>query len=172
AMRMVCGSETTTNASNLCLRADADRRSAAEARACSSRALTIVVVCGRKPTTKERSMRRLLTFLVVAAPTLAFASPEVAAVLKVQEEFAASWNKGDYKAMAAVFADDADRINAAGRVAKGKAEIEKLYQEEQTGKMKGTHFASECNDGVRLLKPDVAVVTCSFEVTEMKGPDG
>jgi uncharacterized protein (TIGR02246 family) len=95
-----------------------------------------------------------------------------AAILKVHEDLAAAWNKNDYKAMAAQFADDADLINPLGRVAKGRAEIEKLYKEEQTTSFKGSHFTSECKAGVRVVTPDVAVVTCSFEVTDAKLPDG
>jgi uncharacterized protein (TIGR02246 family) len=118
-------------------------------------------------------MRRLITILLVASSTSAFAGgAEDAPILKVHEDFAASWNKHDYKAMAAIFADDADLINPLGRVAKGKAEIEKLYQDEQTGAFKSSRFTSKCKDGVRIVKPDVAVVTCSFEVTDGRLPDG
>ena len=114
---------------------------------------------------------RLMTMIFLATSSTALAGgADDAAILKVHEDFAASWNKGDYKAMAAMFADDADLINPLGRVAKGKAEIEKLYMEEQTTAFKGTHFTPDCRDGVRVLKPDVAVVTCAFEVTGTKLP--
>ena len=118
-------------------------------------------------------MRRLMTILVLATSSAAFAGgAEDAAILKVHEDFAGNWNKNDYKAMAAMFADDADLINPLGRVAKGKAEIEKLYMDEQTTAFKGSHFTSDCTAGVHVVKPDVAVVTCSFEVTGGKLPDG
>jgi uncharacterized protein (TIGR02246 family) len=116
-------------------------------------------------------MRRLMTTILLATSTLAFASGgEEPAILKVHEDFAAAWNKGDYKTMSAVFADDADLINPLGRVAKGKAEIEKLYMDEQTTAFKGSHFTSDCKSGVHIVKPEVAVVTCSFEVTGGKVP--
>ena len=119
--------------------------------------------------------RLLMTMLLVASSNALAGGGQEAAILKVHEQFAENWNKDDAKAMAAMFADDADLINPVGRVAKGKAEIEKLYQEEHSGPFKGTHFASTCKDGVRIVKPDVAIVTCSFEVsggalpTTMKG---
>ncbi len=118
-------------------------------------------------------MRRLMTMILVAASSTAFAgSADETAILKVHEDFAANWNKGDYKAMAGMFADDADFINPLGRVAHGKAEIEKIYIEEQTTAFKGSHFTSDCKAGVRIVKPDVAVVTCTFEVTGGKLPGG
>ena len=94
------------------------------------------------------------------------------AILKTHEEFAAQWNKHDPKAMAAVFAEDADLMNPAGRHAKGHVEVEKLLTDEQTGPMKASHFSSDCKDGVRMLKPDIAAVTCSWEITGAKDPSG
>ena len=119
-------------------------------------------------------MRRLLlTMILVASGGSAFAGGgQEAAILKVHEQLAEAWNKDDAKGMAAGFADDADLINPLGRVAKGKAEIEKLYQDEHRGVFKGSHFASECKAGVHVVKPDVAIVTCSFEVTGGTLPDG
>jgi uncharacterized protein (TIGR02246 family) len=122
-------------------------------------------------------MRRLITMILMASSSVALGggptgSAEDAAILKVHQDFAASWNKHDYKAMAAIFADDADLINPIGRVAKGKAEIEKLYMDEQTTGFRGSRFTSDCKAGVRVVKPDVAVVTCAFEVTDAKLPDG
>ncbi|MGE5180654.1 MAG: YybH family protein [Acidobacteriota bacterium] len=118
-------------------------------------------------------MRRLITMILLASSTAALAGgPQEAAILKVHEDFAASWNRGDYKGTAAIFADDADFINPLGRVAKGKAEIEKLYKDELTTAFKGSRFRSDCKAGVRVIRPDVAVVTCSFEVTGGKLPDG
>jgi uncharacterized protein (TIGR02246 family) len=94
----------------------------------------------------------------------ALAGKDDAAVMKVHDDLAASWNKNDYKAMAALFADDASLINPLGRIAKGRAQIEKLYADEQTGPFKGSHFSSDCTSGVQFAKPDVAIVTCTFEV--------
>lgn len=118
-------------------------------------------------------MRRLLmTMILMASGSAGAGGSQEAAILKVHEQFAENWNKDDAKGMAAMFADDADLINPLGRVAKGKAEIEKLYQDEHSGAFKGSHFTSDCKGGVRVLKPDVAIVTCSFEVTGGTLPDG
>jgi uncharacterized protein (TIGR02246 family) len=91
------------------------------------------------------------------------------ALLKLEEDFAAAWNKGDYKAMAALWDDDGDLINPVGRVARGRAEIEKLFLADQTGPFKATHFTITCPaTGIRMVKSDVAVVDCSWEVTGAK----
>jgi uncharacterized protein (TIGR02246 family) len=120
-------------------------------------------------------MRRLITILTLTATsTAAYAGGpnDTTTILEVHERFAAAWNKDDAKAMAAMFADDADLINPLGRRAKGKAEIEALYADEHAGAFKGSKFSSDCKSGVRVVKPGVAVVTCSFEVTGGTLPDG
>jgi uncharacterized protein (TIGR02246 family) len=118
-------------------------------------------------------MRRLITVILIASSSAAHAGgPQDAAILKVHEAFAASWNKHDHKGLAAIFADDADLINPLGRVAKGKTEIEKLYMDEQSTAFKDSQFTSDCKAGVRNVTNDVAVVTCTFEVTGAKLPDG
>jgi uncharacterized protein (TIGR02246 family) len=119
-----------------------------------------------------RPLMVTMTTILMATSSAAFAGGAEDAILKVHEEFAANWDKDDYKAMASMFADDADLINPLGRVAKGKAEIEALYKDEHSTTFKGSHFASDCKAGVRVLKPDVAVVTCAFEITDAKLPDG
>jgi uncharacterized protein (TIGR02246 family) len=116
--------------------------------------------------------RIMLTILVASSTTATAGGTDEAAILQVHADFAARWNQGDTKAMAAMFADDADLINPLGRVAKGRSAIEKLYQDEHATAFKGSHFSSDCKGGVRLVRPDVAVVTCSFEITGMKRPDG
>ena len=92
-------------------------------------------------------------------------------IKKTNADFAAAWNKHDPKAMSSWFADDGDLINPAGQVARGKAEVEKLFTMEQTGPMKGSTFSSTCG-APRMLKPDVALVDCSFEVQNVQMPDG
>jgi uncharacterized protein (TIGR02246 family) len=118
-------------------------------------------------------MQRLLMMTVMAISSAAAAGgAQDAAILKAHEDFAVNWNKHDYKAMAAMFTDDADLINPLGRVAKGKAEIERLYMDEHTTAFKASHFSSDCTGGVRKLTPDVATVTCRFEVSGGTLPDG
>jgi uncharacterized protein (TIGR02246 family) len=59
------------------------------------------------------------------------ASRNTEAIRKSFEGFFGSWNKHDPKEMTAYWAGDASLINPMGRVANGKAEIEKLMSDEQ-----------------------------------------
>jgi hypothetical protein len=92
-------------------------------------------------------MKKILFGLLLAAAFSATVraadhAADEAALRKSSDEFVASWNKNDYKALAAKFTSDADLINPAGRQAKGSAEIEKLFQDEQTTVMKGSSFSN------------------------------
>lgn len=87
------------------------------------------------------------------------------------EEFAAAWNRHDVKAMAAVWASDGDLINPFGRVAKGRAEVDKLLADEHSTVMKDSTFTIT-NMTVRLIKPDVAIADWDVEIAVMRAADG
>lgn len=123
-------------------------------------------------------MRKLVMAAALAMATvasLAMAAPEksgaAAQIRAKNQEFAASWNRHDPKAMAAYWAPDGDLINPSGRVAKGRAEVEKLLTDEQSTIFKGTTMTIT-NDTVRLLKPDVAFAEWDYEISGMHSPDG
>ena len=70
----------------------------------------------------------ILTALALLASVPILASPAIEAEIKARaDEFAAAWNKHDTKAMADMWSTDGDLINPYGRVAKGRAEVEKLF---------------------------------------------
>ena len=83
----------------------------------------------------------------------------------------AAWDRDDAKGMAAVFAPDADFINPFGRVAKGRAEIEKLFAEEHATFTRGTHFGIT-QETRRRLSAEAAIVDWDLELSGVKGPDG
>lgn len=85
--------------------------------------------------------------------------------------FQGAWAKHDYKAMAGFWAEDGDLINPWGRVAKGRAEVEKLFQDEQTGPLKTTEWNPNITSW-RMLDKDAAVVDLDAAMTHMVGPDG
>jgi len=120
-------------------------------------------------------MRRSLALLVVFAalavgPSVVAAQDDEAAIRKLSSDFCAAWTRHDVKAMAAVWADDADIINPAGRVAKGRAEIEKLLTDEHAGPFKGTSY--EATVSVRMLAPGVALGDWEATVTGMHDAAG
>ena len=73
--------------------------------------------------------------------------------------------------MASFWAPDGDLINPWLRVAKGPAEIEKLFQDEHSTVFKGTTYGLKVT-GVRFLGADVAIADWDSTISGMKGPDG
>src|SRR5688500_6010127 len=61
------------------------------------------------------------------------ADDDIAGVKKQCAAFVDAWNAHDPKAMAALFAEDGDAINPHGRVATGRAEVEKMFTDEHKG---------------------------------------
>lgn len=112
-----------------------------------------------------------LVVVLAAGAVAAEKASDEAAIRKQGEEFAAAWNKNDYKTIASKFTADGDLINPMGRVAKGASEIEKLFQDEQTSVMKGTTF-TRTSRSLQWVGPQVAVETWDATVTGMHSPDG
>jgi uncharacterized protein (TIGR02246 family) len=117
-------------------------------------------------------MRRafILLAVLVVVPSLAAAQADEAAIRKLSNDFFAAWSRDDVKAMTATFAEDADLINPFGRVARGRAEIEKLFTDEHAGPFKGTRY--EAAVSLRMLAPTVALGDWESTVTGMHDPAG
>lgn len=93
------------------------------------------------------------------------------AIRKQQRGFVAAWNKDKVGAMAGFWAEDGDLINPFGRVASGRAEVEKVFAEEHSTFAKGSQFKLDVNS-IRFIKPDVAVVDCAWEASGMSAANG
>jgi len=120
-------------------------------------------------------MKRVKTWMVVlvilAAVVGAGAAPAKtgAAVpgdeLRAQaEQFAAAWDRDDAKAMAAQWTEDGDLINPFGRMAKGRSEVEKLFQDEHSTFTKGTRFTIK-EISTRMVRPDLAAEDWQIELS-------
>jgi uncharacterized protein (TIGR02246 family) len=86
---------------------------------------------------------------------------------KRAQEFIAAFNKGDAKAVAAFWTEDADYVDQVGHEYKGRAAIEKLYQKlftTQKGGKLAIHVTS-----MRLVTPEVALEDGITEVTPADG---
>lgn len=125
-------------------------------------------------------MRKALAFagLVVCGISAVLSSSlsadmaaDAKAVTARAQEFVAAWNRDDAHGMAAVWAPEGDLINPFGRVANGRAEVEKLFVDEHSGVMKGTTF-KVVREKVRMLGPSIAVLDWDSEVVGIAGPDG
>ena len=112
----------------------------------------------------------LLALLIVSPARAQQQSEEDAAIRKRHDEWCEAWNKHDPKAMAAFWTADGDVINPFGRHAKGTAELEKLFTEEQSGPMAGTTYSGTI-ESIRYIG-EVAIVDVAGEITGMKSPDG
>ncbi len=88
---------------------------------------------------------------------------------QVIEQYQAAYNKGDAKALGALFTENALRLGSDGRAFAGRAEIEQDAAAALSGPRKGSraeiHVAR-----TEVLKPDVALVEGTFEVTGVSTP--
>jgi uncharacterized protein (TIGR02246 family) len=106
----------------------------------------------------------LASLLAVGAAAARQAAAGAEKELRAQAElFAAGWNHGDAKAMAALFAVDADLINPFAAAAKGRAGIEKFFAAELGTLTKGTTFTIK-DFSPRLLHPGLAVEDMDVEI--------
>ena len=112
-----------------------------------------------------------LTLWWTAVPARAGEKSSIAAIEARSKEFVAAWNAHDFKKMASFWSQDGDLINPFGRVAKGRAEVLKLCQDEQTGVMKGTTYEIT-KSSVRLIGESFAVADWESSITGLPGSDG
>jgi len=123
-------------------------------------------------------LKKLLGILLVAAVAAATSAPargadagDKGAIERLSADFAAGWNGHDAKKMAAVWAEDGDLINPFGQRAQGRAGIEKFFEAEQAGPMKGTAYRVE-SATVRELDPACAILDWESVVTGIKDASG
>jgi uncharacterized protein (TIGR02246 family) len=128
----------------------------------------------------EVHMQRIVAKgLIVVALVAGLALPAAAADLAsadagIQAQaqgFAAAWAKHDAHALAAFFGEQATLINPSGRLAVGRAAIEKLFTDEHSTFMAGTTLEISVAR-VDKVTADVTVVLWDAVVHGMKGPDG
>jgi uncharacterized protein (TIGR02246 family) len=86
-------------------------------------------------------------------------------------EFIAAFNKGDAKATAAFFADDATLVNPAGVKAKGPAEIEKVIASDVAMFLKDSKMDMTVTQ-FRPVGKDAAWIEIDHSVTGAHSPDG
>jgi uncharacterized protein (TIGR02246 family) len=96
----------------------------------------------------------------------AMATDAKAAIEESDRDFVAAWNAHDAKRMAAHFEEDGNLINPFGRVAQGRAAVEKLFTDEQTTVFKASTFTIN-SDSIRMLTPSLALVDWEVTITGM-----
>jgi len=102
----------------------------------------------------------LLFLLLVAAPQ---ESPEIAEVRHFMEVRSDAWEKWDFDALGAQFAEDAERWDARGHVFEGRADIDKHCREAfKTEESRQIRFQHKI-DKIRIVTPGVAMVDASWK---------
>ena len=124
-------------------------------------------------------MKRIVAFALltmVATTALAAGMKEPGktdeAIGKTAQSFFEAWNVHDVKTMASFWTDDATLINPMGRVAHGRADIEKLLSDEQTSVFKAS--TAKVVD-LKVTRPlGASLVFCDGEMTVdgAQAPDG
>ena len=123
-------------------------------------------------------MRAMLSFFLLVLGATSFAPGQLGTVQnderevrRVLADYADSWNKHDMQAFAHVFSDDVDYVNIAGRHWKGIQENVAEHATRFQNTLKNavqTHTSVQ----VRFLRPDVALVHTTWEVTGWTRPSG
>jgi uncharacterized protein (TIGR02246 family) len=103
----------------------------------------------------------LVASLLLARAVTAGDPADEAAVRAHFEAFTEAWVKGDAKAVAAGYAEDADLVRPGEPKVEGRAAIETFYARVFAGPLKGVAKKMTV-DHVRLVTPDVAVVDSSY----------
>jgi uncharacterized protein (TIGR02246 family) len=93
------------------------------------------------------------------------------AIKQTMQSFVQSWNKHDAKAMSENWLENGDAINPAGRVARGRAEVEKLFMDEHSTMMKSSTATMDVTH-VNMLADGVALVDMEMKITGMTSPEG
>ena len=104
-----------------------------------------------------------MTFALGLALLLAAADPasEEGAIRAHFQDFADAFAKGDARAVAAGYTDDADIVRPNQPPVVGRAAIQAFYEQMFAGPLKGVAKTTQV-DRVRLVTPTVAVVDSSY----------
>ena len=87
------------------------------------------------------------------------------------ETYAAAWNAGDSHTLAELYTLDADYTGYGSIMTRGRGDIENRYAALLAGAFAGTHLTVKMSS-LRFLKPDVAIVDGSLELTRQPAADG
>jgi uncharacterized protein (TIGR02246 family) len=87
------------------------------------------------------------------------------------DEFEQAVSAGDAKTIGTMFVEDSDLVDQAGGMHHGRAAIEDRYQKLFDGAYKGAQANLEITS-IRFVRPDVAVIDGTYDLSAIKSPDG
>ena len=117
-----------------------------------------------------RFIGAILVIAIVLANRSAGAATQPGPEVRV-DRFVRAWNTHDMQAFGNLFTDDADFVNVAARWWRGRAEIQARHEESHAKGFRTSTLAS-LGTSVRLLRPDMAVVHFSWELTGQVDSEG
>jgi uncharacterized protein (TIGR02246 family) len=108
--------------------------------------------------------------LPTRSPTYPTPSPQQhdARISALLRDYEAAFNRGDAKAIAALYTSDAWRATPDGRLIVGQAAIQSDYEVAMAGPMKGAKGTLH-HGKTRAISPDVSLVEGTYEVTMSSG---
>jgi uncharacterized protein (TIGR02246 family) len=110
--------------------------------------------------------------LALSAATLrAQTSADEKDVRALGRQIQEAWNKSDAKMLADLFLTDGDYISSTGRTARGRAQVQKAFQDQWAGIYKGTRITHTVTS-VHFLRRDVAIADGAFDISGMKDASG
>jgi uncharacterized protein (TIGR02246 family) len=120
---------------------------------------------------------RILRVLASALFAIACSSHRVAAQEKAEDAirdtlqaYATAWNAGDARSISNLYTVDADYTGFGSVMTRGREEIAQRYESLFSGAFSGSHLAVSMSS-LRFLKPDVALVDGSFDLTDIRQAD-
>jgi uncharacterized protein (TIGR02246 family) len=100
--------------------------------------------------------------VLLCGPSLAPAAGDDEAAVRAQfGKFSEAWVKGDARAVAAGYAEDADIVRPNQPKVAGRASIQAFYEQMFAGPLAGVAKAMQL-EAVRFITPEVAVVDASY----------
>lgn len=93
------------------------------------------------------------------------------AIRETLQAYATGWNASDSRSIANLYTVDADYTGLGSVMTRGRDEIAQRYESLFTGSFSGSHLAVAMSS-LRFLKPDVALVDGSFDLSDVRQADG
>ena len=93
------------------------------------------------------------------------------AAQKLADQYTAAFNKGDSKAIAALYTADATRVGPDGQLIVGRAAVEKIYVDGFAGALKGSTLTLQPGRS-QPVTPDVQIMEGRFATTGVAGVKG
>jgi len=118
-----------------------------------------------------RTFASIVAFLLVSTISGSAQDPATQDMQKVIDQYTAAWAKGDAKGVAAVYTEKAIRVDVEGNVLVGRAEIQRSFEQNFAGFLKGTTIRITAGRQASV-RPEVMVVEGTYEVTGAKDPSG